>query len=119
MSAIGLMNDVCTVYERADVYNPATNGYTPNIAAVATGVPCSIQSAGPSETRMDGADRGIRRVNFYVPIGTEVTANSYVIATTGTYAGVNFTVTSAPIDDAGRGEYLRFSAEQYQGFTKP
>lgn len=119
MSAVGLMTDTCVVYARNDTVVTGTNRVTRGYSATASGVPCAIQSAGPSETRQDGSDRGVFRVNIYVPIGTEVDANDYIGPTSGTYQGRFFTITSAPIDDAGRGEYLRFSAEQVEGFTKP
>ncbi|GEM_PF-6884709 len=119
MSAVGLMTDLVDVYYRDNTFNNNTGGYTVGYTLNESGIPCAIQSAGPSETRMDGSDRGIFRVTFYVPIDTQLTANSYLSVTTGTYNGKFFTVTSAPIDDAGRGEYLRVSAELVEGFTKP
>lgn len=113
MSVLGLLNKTCTIRRPTATDNTVTGstGYT--YADAATNVPCAVQVS----TATDGftpVPTNETTYNVFFAYGADVTSNDRLTNITG-LTNFSLAVTSEPIDDAGRGAYIRVTARHQLG----
>lgn len=116
MSLAGLLNKSATIWRSSKTVS-STSAQLQTLWAIRyVGVPCGIQAKPGRFNQLDGAMRSTTTLDGFFPIGTDVVVNDR-IEVGDDYSGdtVAYTVTSAPVDEAGMRSHLRCNLELVQG----
>ena len=116
MSVNGLMTQTCNIWRKTEAISSAT-GFTANTWTIPyTNVPCLIQAKSGFNNTNAGAGRSTSKFQGFFPFGTDVqfedrieTSGDPDVFLTG------FSVTSAPLDEAGKREFIACDLEYVQG----
>lgn len=114
MSAPTNMKNTCSIYQSTNSRSNLGEDIKtyPGTASFA-GVPCSCQESGGDELNLQTRMIGKRTYNIFFPPGQAI-SNSDRISNIAGVAGLTGTeileVQSPPIDDSGRGAYVRVTA---------
>lgn len=112
MSVSGLMNKTCTIRRYTDAKSSVTGGNAATYADT-TGVRCALQILSTDKISQP-AEAGTSHANAFFPFGTDITSGDDLVSVTG-YSDWCWSVNSDPVDDAGRGAYVRVEVTHKQG----
>jgi hypothetical protein len=114
MSLLSLLNKTATVRRYTDAKSTVTGGVAPTYADT-TGVVCTLQVLQTGQIHQP-AEAGQSFGNAFFAYGTDVKQGDVLLSVTG-YTSPNWmwSVTSDPVDDAGRGKYLRVEVTHKAG----
>lgn len=124
MSVLGLLNSTCTIRRKTNAVSSTTGANSPTWASNATGVRCAVQPSRSYEARQNFRDTGTSTFNVYFESDADVREddriNTIVVDGSSTsWSGRELTVTSPPIDHAGRRTYTMVTAEERKGGGLP
>lgn len=115
----GLLNKTCTIV-RKTFTKSAMGASVPSYSDAATSVPCAVQ-VNTAAQRMEPAQAAETEYNvffaYFVPNAATTTQprNSDRILAISNMVNLSLSLTSGPIDDSGRGAYIRFTAKNVTG----
>lgn len=112
MSVLAMLNKTCVIRLWTNGKSAATAGPGDTYEQTAS-VPCKVDIL-DSRRISQPSMAGVTHANVIFPFGTSVPCGSDLVNVTG-YDDWIFTVTSDPVDDCGRGAYLRVEATHTQG----
>lgn len=115
MSVASMLIQTCTVV-RTTAGKSTVTGSTTYSESSTTGVPCNAQVV-RADQREFPREAGQTEYHVYFAYGTDVVAGDKLTTITG-LTNVQLAVQSNPIDDSGRGAYMRVVALHVQGVVK-
>lgn len=124
MSVATLLNSTCTIRRATDAVSSVSGATLPTWADAATLVPCDIQAKSGSESRINARETGETEWDVYFLPDTDVRAedriNTILVGGSATsWSGRELTITSPPLDNAGRRSYTLVTAAERKGGGLP
>lgn len=110
MSLRSMLTDTCTINRKTEAVSGTSKYAAVSVAAVASSVPCLVQSDNSREAMVARSERGVARYRVYFEYGTDINNGD-----TLTWRSRTLSVISVPVDDSGKLAYAKVIAEEITG----